>query len=173
MFALQRRESLWLMPPQIHRNGPNAIARQGYRVGESAGKLARDPRWNVALCGLACCFIALRESTPAPTCRRASARRCALIQKTSSRLSARHGTPALAESRPLDLRAAGPQQRRRTARAGALIDRRDHPGPPVGRGTEPRPCLGRAGHPRGFDDCLTELTSLNVIRLTLIWRRRH
>jgi hypothetical protein len=40
-----------------------------------------------------------------------------LIQKMSPCLSVRHDTPALAESRPIDLRAAGPR---------ALIDRRDH-----------------------------------------------
>ena len=57
--------------------------------------------------------------------------------------------------------------------AGALIDRRDHPGPPIGRAQSLAHASDVPGHPRGFDGYLTELTGLNVIRLTLIWRRRH
>ena len=49
-------------------------------------------------------------------------------------------TPLVTESRIRWAPAAGMDG----TGAGALIDRRDHPGPPIGRPV-PRPCVGRAG----------------------------
>ena len=55
-------------------------------------------------------------------------------------------TPLVTESRIRWAPAAGMDG----TGAGALIDRRDHPGPPIGRPV-PRPCVGRAGTLSGPD----------------------